>query len=311
MTDNELILALAKVVIAAAWADGQIAPEEIINLKGLLLRLRSTGKVRGIELTGQQWARLEMYLETPVGKAERERLVVELQNALRTGRHKQLAVEALRDMMAADGTVTEEERLVLAEVEAAINGVSVGLTGAMERLVGGKVHQRRAAIRQAPNRERYFDDFLRNKVYYSLARHLRQEEVDLDLSEAEQRKLGLAGGLMAKIAHIDGELSEAEFQAMVSTVQSHWKLEDVAATLVTEVALAAVNESYDTTRIMNELGKTATRKERCQFLTALFAVAAADGDISMDEHEEIRIIARGIKLTHQDFINAKLQVIRQ
>ncbi len=310
MTDNELILALAKVVIAAAWADGEISPEEVNNLKGLVLRLRNTGVVRGINLSGQQWARLEMYLETPVDAAERQRLVVELQNALRTSRHKRLAIEALRDMMSADGEVTEDERAVLAEVEAAISEVAVGVTGTMERLVGGKMQQRRAAVRHAPNRERYFDDFLRNKVYYSLARHIRQEEVDLELSEAEQRKLGLAGGLMAKIAHIDGEQTEAEFQAMVDTVQEHWRLGDTAATFVTEVALAAVNESYDTNRIMNELSKAATRRERRQILTALFAVAAADGDISTDEHEEIRVIARGLKLTHEDFINAKQRIIR-
>jgi uncharacterized tellurite resistance protein B-like protein len=281
MADRKLIMTLAKVVIAAAWADGEIAPDEI-----------------------------NMYMDTPVDAAERGRLVVELQNELRTGQDKRLAIEALRDVMAADGVVTEEERSVLAEVEAAINDVAVGVAGAMERLVGNRIRERRAVVGRAPNRELFFDDFLRNKVYYSLARHLREEDVALDLSEEEQRKLGLAGGLMAKIAHVDGEITDGEFETMVRTIQTYWALGNTAATFVAGVAVAAVNESYDMTRITSELATAASEAERCQILTVLFAVAAADGEISMDEHEEIRIIARGIKLTHEDFINSKLKVIK-
>lgn len=310
MADYDLIMALAKVIIAAAWADGEISPEEINNLKGLILQLRTSKSFRGIELTGRQWAQLEMYMETPVDAAERARLVVGLQEALRTSGHKRLAVQALREVMAADGEVRNEERAVLAEVESAIRDVSVGALGAMERLVGARLREQRAAVRHAPNREQFFDDYLRNKVYYALSRHLRRQEVELALTEEEQRKLGLAGGLLAKIAHVDGELTESEFQVMVRTIQTYWALADTAAAFVAEVALAAIDETYDTSRIMSELAQAATREERRQFVGALFAVAAADGEISLDEHEEIRIIARGLKLTHEEFINAKLRVTR-
>ncbi len=235
--------------------------------------------------------------------------MVELQNNLRSNKDRQLAIQALREVMAVDGEMTEQERQVLEEMEAALNEVSVGVVGLMERLVGNRVHQRRAEVGEAPNREMYFDDFLSNKVYYALARHLRDKEIELDLTEDEQRKLGLAGGLMAKVAHLDGTLSDRELAAMIQTIQRYWKLGDMAATFVAEVAVAAVNETYDTTRIMHRLAKVASKDERRQIVTALFAVAAADGDISTDEHEEIRIMARGMKLTHQDFINAKLQVL--
>ncbi len=311
MVNRNLILTLAKVIIAAAWADGEITTEEINNLKLLFLRMRSSGFERGIQLTGQEWARLEMYMETPIDEAERARLVVELQNSLRTNADKQLAIEALRDVVTADDKITPAERELLEEVETAINEVSVGVTGAMERLVGNRVRERRDSVKDAPNRERFFNDFLNNKVYYSLTHHIRHENDLLKLPEEEMRKLGLAGGLMAKIAHIDGELSDDEFEAMVQTIQSHWSLDDEAASFVVDVALAAVDETYDIDRIMRELATAASNSERRQFLTALFAVAAADGEISMNEHEEIRVISRGLKLTHQDFINAKLQVIRQ
>jgi len=41
----------------------------------------------------------------------------------------------------------------------------------------------------------------------------------------------------------------------------------------------------------------------------LFAVSAADGQMSLDEIEEIRVISRGLNLTHKDFIDAKLKIL--
>jgi hypothetical protein len=41
----------------------------------------------------------------------------------------------------------------------------------------------------------------------------------------------------------------------------------------------------------------------------LFAVATADGEASYDEIEEIRTIAGSLKLSHQDFIQAKLKIL--
>ena len=72
MSDKNLILTLAKVIVAAAWADGEMTLEEINSLKDLLFQLPHAG---GVQITGREWARLEMYIESPVGAAERARLV--------------------------------------------------------------------------------------------------------------------------------------------------------------------------------------------------------------------------------------------
>jgi uncharacterized tellurite resistance protein B-like protein len=50
-------------------------------------------------------------------------------------------------------------------------------------------------------------------------------------------------------------------------------------------------------------------EERRHVIELLFAISAADGAMSLDEIEEIRVIARGLNLTHKDFIQAKLRVI--
>ena len=60
---------------------------------------------------------------------------------------------------------------------------------------------------------------------------------------------------------------------------------------------------------MRELATSASLAERRHVVELLFAVSAADGHMSVDEIEEIRVIARGLNLTHKDFIAAKLKVL--
>ena len=87
MSDQNLILALAKVLVAAAWADGQIATEELNSLKDLLFQLPG--------LTASDWVQIEIYLDSPVDAAERQRLVSDLENRLSSEADKQQVMAAL------------------------------------------------------------------------------------------------------------------------------------------------------------------------------------------------------------------------
>lgn len=306
MAEKDLIMKLARVIIALAWADGEITNEEVNSLKDLLYRLPSVGYSTGIQLSAREWARLDMYLEKPVGPEERTRLVAELQNALRSRRDKELVSKALRNLVAADDTVTEDEAALVAEIEEAVNEVQVGLLGGLGRLVGRSVDERSATVAGAPDREAFFEDFLKNKVYYALVQRRQEGQMALDLTDEEERTLGLAGGLMAKVAHVDKNVTDQELAAMADTIQRHWALDDDQAAFVAEVAASAVHAGYDALRMMREFTERTTLDERRHFVEALFAVAAADGEVSHDEHEEIRHISRSLLLTHRDFIDAKL-----
>jgi uncharacterized tellurite resistance protein B-like protein len=250
-----------------------------------------------------------MYIETPVGPAERARLVADLQDALRRPRHRELALRAVQDVVLADGVLTDGEQNVVAEIQAAIESAEVGLLAGLQRLVGTAVQRRSAVVANTPNREDFFQDFIKNKVYYAVSQRLKLDGSVLEIPEKELRTLSLAGGLMAKIAHIDRQVTESEFNAIVEALQTHWRIDIKEATLVAEVAVSAVHVTYDTHRMMREMATSATVEERRRYLVALFAVAAADGKLSIEEHEEIRIIARGLNLSHKEFIRAKLTAL--
>ncbi len=302
-SNPNMILVLAKVIIAAAWVDGNVSHEEINDLKDLLFRLP--------DITGREWAMLEMYIEAPVGESERARLVEQLRAEIRSGSDKALALAALDDLTHVDGQVSPEEEAVLADIKEAIQFADVGLVSALSGVVQGMVRRREKALAHAPNREEHFEDFIKNKVFYGVRRRLELGEADLDIPDTELRRLSLAGGLMARLAHVDREVHADEVNTMVNALQKNWGLAEKEATFVAQTAVEEVSYDMDYYRLTREFFTSTSREELVKFLDVLFDVAAADGQVLLEETEEIRTIARSLKLEHEEFIAAKLKIPRE
>ena len=303
MPRSDAIMALAKVMIAAAWADGDVSNEEMNSLKDLLFQLP--------EMTASDWAELDIYIETPVGDAERARLVADLQASLKSSQDKEMALTMIDELVEADGDISAEEQASVDKIKEAIKDANVGVLGSMGNLLGSSVNRRSKVAADAPNRELYMDDYVKNKVYYSVSRRLELEDSRIDIPEKELRRLSLAGGLMARVAYVDHEVQEGEFDSMVSAIKGRWNLSDVEAALVAETAVSTITKGLDYYRLSRRFFESTTEEERVRFMDALFAVADADGRVSYEEIEEIRTIATVLKLTHKQFIDAKLKIPRE
>lgn len=72
------------------------------------------------------------------------------------------------------------------------------------------------------------------------------------------------------------------------------------------LAVAEIESGLDFFRLSREFFEATTREERVRFVEALFQIGYSDGKLSHEENEEIRHVANGLKLTHREFINAKL-----
>jgi uncharacterized tellurite resistance protein B-like protein len=213
-------------------------------------------------------------------------------------------------MATADGTPTSEEQAFIDEIaqeEVQANG---GLFTRLSRFMGGTVKKRVTAVTNAPNREQQFDDFVKNKVYYELSQQLAQQGKSLNLTDEQLRRMGLAGGLAARVAHVDRTATEAEVKVMAELIGRYWGLDGETAVLVAQIAASSVDYTYDYYRMTREFGLSTTGEERQRFLDALFQIALADGFVSYEETEEIRLISQGINLPNQDFINAKIKIPR-
>jgi len=237
--------------------------------------------------------------------------VAELQANLKTPEDKALALQALDGLMRADGEVPEEELATVEEIEAAIQGSNTSGFRKMGRLLGRSVDRRSQVVENAPNRERYLDDFVKNKIYYSVSRQLEVDGSQMDVSDEELRRLSLAGGLMARVAYVDQDIQAGEVDIMVAALRRHWLLPEDQATLVAQVAASEIGRGLDYYRLSREFFECTDEDERVRFMDVLFAVADGDGGVSYEETEEIRTIANMQKLTHKQFIDAKLKVPRE
>jgi uncharacterized tellurite resistance protein B-like protein len=288
------------VIVAAAWADHEVSTEEVNSLKDLLFRLP--------ELTGREWATLEMYIESPVGDAERERLVDQLKSQLQSSSDKALAKQALEELASADGIITDEERDVVDSIKTEIDTVSVGMFGQLGRMVSNSVSQRDEALRDAPNREDHFEDYIKNKVYYGVQLRMGEDSPSLDIPDSDLRLLSLAGGLMARVAHVDLDVTNDEIAAIATALEERWKLNADQAAFVVQVAISEIGPDMDYYRLTREFFENTSEEQRAEFLNVLFAVGDADGRVSNEEIEEIRTIANALRLPHKRFINAKLTI---
>jgi uncharacterized tellurite resistance protein B-like protein len=130
-------------------------------------------------------------------------------------------------------------------------------------------------------------------------------DADLGLSEDEARKLSLMGGLLAYVARVDNAVTASERDTLEQTLQHGWGISDVSAALVAEVALSEIAAGLDFFRLTSEFAAITSEEERAHFLDALFAVAAADGQVSVAENSEISRIAYSINLTRDHFSAAR------
>jgi uncharacterized tellurite resistance protein B-like protein len=303
MSNSPVIMALAKVMIAAAWADGDISLDEVNSLKDILFHLP--------DMTANDWAQLDIYIDSPVDEAERARLVEDLRQALSSPQEREHAQRALQQIVQADGGVGPAEQAVVDEIQAALQQAQVGGLHSMGGFLRGKTKRRSQAVVEAPNRERYLDDFVKNKIYYDVTRRLTDEDAAVEISQELLRKLSLAGGLMARVAFVDRQITDAERGLIQNALQSHWGLNSLEAAVVAEAALSEISKGMDYFRLTRQFFELTSEAERVGFLDVLFAVTAADGGTTFEEIEEIRSIANVLKLTHQQFIDAKLKIPRE
>jgi len=108
--------------------------------------------------------------------------------------------------------------------------------------------------------------------------------------------------VLARVAHADLEIAEAEADAMRRAVRELAGLSSEEADLVVEIAksqarLLGGTENYVVTR---EFRRGSTLEQRQRLLACLYAVTAADGTISGAESREIANVAEELGFTRAE-----------
>jgi uncharacterized tellurite resistance protein B-like protein len=121
------------------------------------------------------------------------------------------------------------------------------------------------------------------------------------------RFLGAFACLMARVAHADFHVSDAELAKMRDVLIKQGDLPAAQAEAVAELARQQnVHEgSTEDFLVTREFRRIATRDEMLQLLDCLFAVSAVEDSISVVENNTIRQIASELNLEHHEFIRVR------
>lgn len=303
MADEAFIMDLAKLLIAAAWVDGELANEEINALKDLLFAIP--------DISGKAWKQLEIYMDSPVTPEEREALLSRVLMGISSNKDKTLIIDTLTRLLQADGKVSTEESALLQDIKEALSKTHTGILSRMSRMMTASVKKRNEASRAATQRESRIDDFIMNTVYYQLESVSKEQGLTFNLPEQQIRKLCFAAGLLARIAAVDSGISKQERNTIQAILEDEWGLSDQEAALVAEVSCQRALKGLDFYRTTRGFFNCTDHDERKAFLKCLFKIANASDMTSYEEVEAIRRISDSLKLSHKDFIEAKLTIPRE
>ena len=129
------------------------------------------------------------------------------------------------------------------------------------------------------------------------------------LPEDQARYIAAFAYLLSRAARADMQVSPEETAVMERIVAIEGGLPEALAPIVVQMAktqnqLFGATENYLVTR---EFERIATHEQKVALLECLFAVTAADENITSVEDNVVKQITSELKLPHSDYITARLR----
>lgn len=290
VSSASLSLSLAKVLIAAAWADGCIQAQERACIEDLIFYLP--------DLKPQDIHALELLLDHPISESEARRFVEDLLAKIETEQDKKLVLHTLLQLIEADGVVTAEETALYESVENALaqarQPLSLQLRNLFQTLIDKRLSKTNPILAE--------DDlasFIEKKV-----KGLKNQINCINFTENNLYNLCLAGILLSRVIWADGRVLDSEIEAILKYLKKEWKVLPREAHTIGTLLLDPSIKKLDLKRLCREFSKYLSAEEKGVFLNLLFEVALSDGALSSSEVDEILNISAHLKLGQDQFHNA-------
>jgi len=287
MASPNLKLKLAKLLIAAAWADGRLANEELNALKDFLFAIP--------EISSDEWKKLMIYMESPVDEAESRQLLDDLLLEVKNRKDRRLVMETLGQMVASDGNVTSEEQAFVEAVQSALESSSAGLFGSLRHRMKNVIARRRRG-RRGTAREEGVEDYTNNEVYHYLT-HVKKNGQAVRLPEADVREMCLAAGLMAWVLHSDLIIDEEDRAAIKRALMDGWHIREDEAEAVADAACERVVKGVDFNRLCRTYYETVDPARFADLVRTLQSLASAATRGRAKKLEGVRSVVRGLKMS--------------
>lgn len=138
------------------------------------------------------------------------------------------------------------------------------------------------------------------------------------LPPARAEFMAAFAGLLVRVAYADLEISVQERKRLPEILLEHAGLTPEEAGVVADIVVAQATalSGIDYAALTGAFNEVAGEDEKKRLIDCLYAIATADGAVSIPEDEEVRKVARALLLSHSEFIairgryKEQLEVIR-
>ncbi len=290
MSVASLSLALGKVLVGVAWADGCIQAEERACIEDLIFYLP--------DLKPQDIHALELLLDYPLAPADSQRFIEDLIAKVDTEQDKNLVLYAVGQLIRADGCITPEELALYQTLEAELNTPKPQLSFQLRNIFKSLVHKRQNRIAIVLGADD-ITTFLDKKIAY-----LQGKKNCRHLNDIALQKLLLEGILLAKIIWADGQVLESEIEKLLEYLKQQWGILPLEAPLLTALLLDPSIHKLDLMRVCRAYSNCLLPPDKDIFLALMFKLALADGVLSQNELDTILDISAHLKLGQDQFHHA-------
>jgi uncharacterized tellurite resistance protein B-like protein len=114
--------------------------------------------------------------------------------------------------------------------------------------------------------------------------------------------------LFLEMASIDGEFSDSERENIISLLKRQYHLSDEHVAELMEASEEGLEGSIDLWQFTNLINQNYSRQEKIQIIEMVWQVVYADG--RLDKHEDYLVhkLAKLLRLSQKDLIDAKVKV---
>ena len=289
-------LTFLKVMTTVAWADGEMTHSELNLLKSF---------IKKFNLDKNDVRELKPYLEAPVSKTHQQELFKQLIAELASVEEKQEIIQAM-SAMAEGKKKTSDEEVALVDQFTSWLKKSSFTTRSL-----GKVRNffQRTIFVDAREKDPELEKYFKRKVIKKIELRSAKQGQKISLTDDEVYHICLLGTLLASVAQVDEIFDEVEEKALRKVLQENFSFTRQELGILFDVIVEQAKHGFDFHEVITETNQIITYNERVKLMDCFFAIAAADGKISLAESQQIRRITKAMHIPHQDFKESKIRAL--
>ncbi len=291
-------LTFLKVMTTIAWADGELTHSELNLLKSF---------IKKFDLDQNDVRELQPYFEAPVSKGHQEELFQQLIAELASVEEKQEIIAAMSAMAEGKKNTSDEEVALVDQFTSWLkeSSVTTRSLGKVRNFFQSTIFAN--AREKDPEMEKYF----KRKVFKKIELKSQKQGREITLPDNDVYHICLLGTLLASVAQVDEIIDAVEEQALKKVLLEYFSFPQEELEILFDVIVEQAKNGFDFHEVITETNRIITYNERVMLIDCFFAIAAADGEISLAESEQIRKITKAMHIPHDDFKASKIRALEE